>query len=201
MGREQAETGKSRAPLRVRVLRRARSFHGLVALPLLILVIVSSATGILLGWKKNVDVLQPPTRTSAAADLGEWLELDELAAAATAALAAEIGSDDPERLVPERLDVRPGKGVVKVRFPGTWEVQVAGGTAEIRSVARRHSDWIEKLHDGSIISEGFKLVTMSALGVGLIVLSLTGFWLWLGPKRLRRLRARDDRTGGRRKAA
>jgi uncharacterized iron-regulated membrane protein len=67
-----------------------------------------------------------------------------------------------------------------------WEVQVDPVTLEVLNVARRHSDWIEQLHDLSIISDGVKLVSMNVLGLGLMVLSLSGFWLWYGPVRLRR---------------
>lgn len=169
----------------------------MVGLPLLLVVVVSSLTGILLAWKKNVDTLQPPTQASEVVALSAWLPLHQLAAAATAELAAhtvDMAAEHPERLVPDRLDVQPAKGIVKVLFPGDWEVQVEGSTARVRSVARRHSDWIERLHDGSIVSDGFKLVAMNALGFGLLVLSASGFWMWYGPKRLRRLRLREKRV-------
>lgn len=170
-----------------------------MALALLVLVVISATTGILLGWKKNIGALQPPTRESAATDLAEWRALDELSAIASRALAAKLGPDATDRLVPESLDVRPSKGIVKVVFPGTWEVQVEGGTGVVRSVARRHSDWIESIHDGSIISDGVKLVSMNLLGFGLLVLSASGFWMWYGAGRLRRLRLAEQRKA--RKAA
>lgn len=190
MGQDEGERRRDRAPLRVRMLRSFRRVHTALAVPLLVLVVVSAVTGIALAWKKNVDTLQPPTRSGQATELGDWRPLPRLAATARAALAAEIGSDDPAALTPDRLDVRPGDGIVKVLFPGAWEVQLDGATAEVLSVARRHADWIETLHDGSIISGGFKLVAMNALGVGLLALSVTGFWVWYGPRRIRRERRR-----------
>lgn len=183
-------------PVFVHLLRWGRSLHAAVGLGLLILVVISSVTGILLGWKKNSATLQPPTRKGEVTELREWLPLDRLESAATAALAVELGPGDPARLVVDRMDVRPGEGVVKVLFPGAWEVQVDGGTAEVRSVDRRHSDWIETIHDGSIISDLFKLVTMNALGLGLLVLSGSGLWMWYGPKRLRRIRLEERRRWG-----
>ncbi len=183
-----SERGRGGAAVRVRVLRGVRSLHGVAALWLLVLVVVSSTTGILLGWKKNSDMLQPPTQRGQAASLDEWRPLHELAAVAAAALEARLGPGASDRTVPDRLDVRPADGVVKVLFPADWEVQVDGASAEVRSVARRHSDWIERIHDGSIISGAFKLIAMNALGVGLLLLSASGFWMWYGPKRLRRKR-------------
>ncbi|MFT6321644.1 MAG: putative iron-regulated membrane protein, partial [Granulosicoccus sp.] len=81
---------------------------------------------------------------------------------------------------------RPSKGIVKVLFEaGNWEVQVDGKSGEVKSVEKRYSDWIESLHDGSIISDGFKLFTMNFLGIGLLFLIGTGVWLWYGPRRVR----------------
>lgn len=188
MGRAGSKGRDGGTPLRVRVLRKVRSLHNLVAIPLLLVVGISSITGILLGWKKNVDVLQPPTRSAPAASLDDWRPLHQLGEVARAALESELGGADPGLLVVDRLDVRPDKGIVKVLFPGAWEVQVEGVSGEVRSVARRHSDWIESIHDGSIISDGFKLLAMNGLGIGLLALSVTGFWMWLGPRRLRRQR-------------
>ncbi len=91
----------------------------------------------------------------------------------------------------DRIDVRPGKGIAKVLFEkGWWEVQIDGVNGEILSVAKRHSDWIEKLHDGSIVSDFFKLLTMNALGIGLLILMITGLWLWYGPRIYRKLNRR-----------
>jgi len=60
----------------------------------------------------------------------------------------------------------------------------------VLSVARRHSDWIEQLHDGSIISDLFKLISMNFLGIGLLIMILSGLWLWYGPKKFRKMKRR-----------
>ncbi|MDH5399885.1 MAG: PepSY domain-containing protein, partial [Cyclobacteriaceae bacterium] len=96
-----------------------------------------------------------------------------------------------ETLTIDRIDIRPSKGVAKVVFEqDNWEVQVHGSSGDIVSVARRHADWIETLHDGSIISDGFKLLVMNLLGVALVLLSITGVWMWYGPKLVRRMNLR-----------
>ena len=64
-------------------------------------------------------------------------------------------------------------------------MQVDGKSGEVLSIDKRYSDWIESLHDGSIISDGFKLVSMNFLGMGLLFLIFTGLWLWYGPRRIR----------------
>ena len=87
------------------------------------------------------------------------------------------------------MDVRPSKGIAKVLFKeGNWEVQIDGTSGEVKSIAKRYSDWIESLHDGSIISDLFKLISMNLLGIGVLFLMGTGIWLWYGPKVVREMK-------------
>lgn len=175
-------------PLSVRSLRQARPLHRWVGVPLTVLVLLSSLTGVLLGWKKNSATLQPPTQAGASTDLGDWRSLAEVHDVAVSALAAHPGRPEGPLEV-DRFDARPADGIVKVIFTeGAWEVQVDPTSLRALSVARRHSDWIETVHDLSIVGDGVKLLSMNVLGIGLIVLSLSGLWLWYGPRWVRRQR-------------
>lgn len=168
----------------VRWLRRARPLHRWVAVPLTVLVLLSSLTGILLGWKKQFAVLQPPVRRGASLDSRDWLPLHRISEAAEAGLRARLGA--PPGPI-DRLDVRPTKGVAKVLFrDGFWEAQVDLTTAEVLSVDRRASDFIETLHDGSLLGEGGRVTMSTLLGLGLLVLAFSGLWLWWGPRLTRR---------------
>ena len=144
-------------------------------------------TGILLALKKDVDVIQPPTQKGVSKDLSSWKPMVDIARIAETALHQAEPSQASNTV--DRMDVRPSKGIVKVLFEeGNWEVQVDGTSGEVKSIAKRYSDWIESLHDGSIVSDLFKLITMNILGIGLVFMVLSGFWLWYGPKRYRALR-------------
>lgn len=166
-----------------------RPVHHYLGLCVALLLFISAATGLLLGWKKNVDLLQPPTQKGAAESLEQWLPLSRLEAAAVEAMRADV----PGNFHVDRIDVRPDKGIAKVTFkPGYWEVQVDGATAAVLSVERRYSDLIEQIHDGSIISDLFKLVSMNLLGLGILALILSGLWLWYGPWRIRRIKRSDN---------
>ncbi|MFY0591831.1 PepSY-associated TM helix domain-containing protein [Roseivirga sp.] len=163
-------------------IRGYRKIHRYLGLSIAILLVISAITGILLAWKKDVDVLQPPTLKGEELSISEYQSVDLLANAALAAV-------DSLNLTGENLDrieYRPTKGIAKVIFDtGNWEVQVDATTLKVLSVAKRHSDWIESLHDGSIVSDFFKLFSMNFLGLGLLLLIITGFWLWWGPKKIR----------------
>lgn len=167
--------------------RRYRRLHRLLGLSLILFVVLSSVSGILLAWKKNIDLLQPPTQKGQQAKLEDWLPV---------AIIAQIGQQALVKAYPnqgnnsiERIDLRPSKSIAKCIFKqGNWEVQVDAVNGNIKSIAKRHSDWIEALHDGSIVSNFFKLVSMNFLGIGLVILSLTGFLLWRNPRWIRRLK-------------
>ena len=88
--------------------------------------------------------------------------------------------------------MRKQKGSVKFLFVDSYyEVQLDGATGKVLSVAQRKSDFLENVHDGSILdryldTNGYiKLVYTTVMGVSLLLFTITGFWLWYGPKRMR----------------
>ena len=166
-------------------LRKFRGWHRCFGTGLGLFILFSAFTGILLGWKKNVDLLQPPEQKGTQSNLTEWVSIDAIVKSAEHAIDSVVGRN----IAVDKLDVRPSKGIIKVLFKeGYWEVQVDGATGKSLSVLQRHSDWIEHIHDGSIISDGFKLVYTNAIGWGLLTLAISGFWLWYGPKVVRKIK-------------
>lgn len=173
-------------------LRKFRNWHKLLGIFLSVFLLISAVTGILLSLKKDVKIIQPPTTKGSSKTLDTWLPLKDLAAIASTEFYKQHidQKDNPVH----RIDVRPTKGIAKVLFKkGYWEVQIDGTSGEIKSISKRHSDWIEQLHDGSIISDNFKLVSMNVLGIGVLVMICTGLWLWYGPKRYRLLKKRSSK--------
>ena len=152
--------------------------------------LISATTGILLGWKKDVDLLQPPEQKGTTAGLKDWVSIDHIVTSAIHALDSVVG--EPNEL--DKLDVRPSKGIIKVLFKkGYWEVQVDGATGRALSVKRRHSDWIEHVHDGSIIGDLFKLTYTNIIGWSLLILSISGTWLWIGPRAVKSAKRKRQR--------
>ena len=145
-----------------------------------ILLMVSAITGVLLSLKKDVSILQPPTEKGVSEVLSDWKPIHELSTLALNHLHDNVvGSSN---ILVDRIDVRPTKGMAKVIFDDdSWEVQIDGVSGKVLSMGKRHSDWIEKVHDGSIISDAFKLVSMNVLGWGSMILIFTGAWLYYGP--------------------
>lgn len=169
----QKRTGKGGRSLRV-----PRKWHSRIGMLLLVFIVISSVTGLLLAWKKQSSWLQPKEVKGVSTDVADWTALGAVADAAKLALSDSLQLPIEQLPVLDRLDARPKHGTVKVIFKGDWEVQVDATTAAVLSVAKRNADWIERLHDGSIVADWFKNLSMTLLAIGLLFLTGTGFWMW-----------------------
>lgn len=171
--------------------RDSRKLHRwgafIVSLPFLIVII----SGLGLQVKKEVAWIQPPTMEGTG-DVPE-ISFDQILNAARSA--PEVAITDWSDI--DRLDVRPDKGLIKIRSKNSWEVQVDAGTGEVLQVMRRRSDLIESIHDGSWFHESAKLWIFLPSGVIVLVLWITGMYLFFVPviskrqnrKRLEKLKA------------
>ncbi len=154
-------------------------------------------TGILLGWKKNsYDYILPNNRQGTSTDLKNWLPLDSLENIAKQSLtdfSAEL-----ETTI-SRIDIKPDQGIVKFIFENHyWGIQLDGASAEVMHIGKRRSDLLEQLHDGSFLDQFFdtkfsffKLFFTSIMGFSLILFGLSGFWIWYGPQKMRKLNKRN----------
>jgi uncharacterized iron-regulated membrane protein len=131
-------------------LRQFRSIHKWIGISVFLFMIITASTGVLLGWKKNVNLLQPPTLKGSTVEMDEWVSFGKVAQAAMRG----IDSVTSKKIEIDRMDVRPDKGIIKVTFTEDyWEAQIDGGTGKVLSVAQRHADWIEHLMMGrSLVS-------------------------------------------------
>ncbi len=176
-----------------KTLRVFRKIHRVTGAWLFSLFFVVAVTGLLLGWKKHAgDYLLAKTRTGTTSDLTEWLSLDSLHTIARQVLKDSISPNLSATL--DRIDVRNEKGIVKFVFADHyWGIQLDGATGRVLTIERRRSDFIENLHDGSLFDKyartgngQIKLIYTSILGLALLTFTITGFWLWYGPKRMRK---------------
>ena len=150
----------------------------IVALPIL-LVIVS---GLLLQTKKNFSWIQPIERRGAG--VNPTISLPQILEICRTVPEAEIETWDDIN----RLDVRPSRGMLKVRANNTWEIQIDTETGAILQTAFRRSDIIESIHDGSFFSDSVKTWIFLPAGFALLLLWLTGIYLFILPIWVRRRR-------------
>jgi len=172
-----------------------RKVHRITGATLFVIFLFVSVTGLLLGWKKHSGgLLLPKSHQGVSTDLKDWLPIDSLHRNACRVLHDSVS--ESLSLVTDRIDIRMDKGMVKFVFTGHyWGIQLDGATGELLHIERRRSDFIENIHDGSILdhflgtNKGLlKLIYTSTTGLALLMFTITGFWLWYGPKRIKRTR-------------
>jgi len=164
----------------------SRNLHRWGAILALLPLAIISVSGVVLQLKKEVAYIQPPTRRGTGSQLS--ISFDRILEAAKAVPQAEIASWDDV----DRLDVRPDRGMVKVRGKNGWEIQIDTHVGDVLQVAVRRSDLIESIHDGSYFHDGFKLWVFLPAGLILVVLMITGLHLFFQTQLARRKRRRKE---------
>ncbi|MEQ1923197.1 MAG: PepSY-associated TM helix domain-containing protein [Pyrinomonadaceae bacterium] len=156
---------------------------------------IIALSGLFLGWKKHTGgLILADTHKGRSSDTKDWLPMKQLQENAIKYAREKISPTISTEI--DRIDVRPDKGMAKFIFvEGYAGVQVDCTTGELLHIEVRTSDLIENIHDGSILDRllatsygQIKLVYTSIMGVALITFTVTGFWLWFGPKRFKKQR-------------
>jgi hypothetical protein len=176
--------------MKLNVLNRTIHYWASFAAALPLLVMITS--GLLLQGKKHWTWVQPAEHRGTGSS--PVLDLEGILTAVKQVREHGVqGWDDVNR-----LDVRPGRGVVKVWLNNGWEVQVDLGTGRLLQSAYRRSDLIESIHDGSIFGGDWtKLGLFLPAGVVLLLLWLSGMWMWWVPFAAKRRRALVRPAAGR----
>jgi hypothetical protein len=169
--------GKEPLSPRTRTLARWM-FHTHLWLGILLtgITIILAVTGILLNHKRALGLMpdvphQPSGEFAGALPMAELVTLAE--AAAPAAAAAGV----------DRLDVRPRSGIIKVRFRDdvVTEVTLDVNNGRLLHIGERNDVFLEKLHSGEIFGDNWVLLSDFA-AAGILVLIISGYWLWLFPR-------------------
>lgn len=171
-------------------IRVYRWIHRKLAIALFVFFILVAGTGLLLGIKKQSGLLAP-TQKGTSTDLSTWLPVAVLQEKANRYLHDSVAQG--LSLEMDRIDIRPQKGIAKFVYKNHYHgLQLDCASGRLLSVETRNSDFIEDLHDGSILddlvgtsNEQIKLTYTVIMGLSLLLLVLSGLWLWYGPKRIR----------------
>ncbi len=150
------------------------------------------ASGLLLMVKKDFSWIQPPTAIGASPAAVPEQGFDELFEVAQGI--GELQLESWKDL--DRVDVKPGKGIVKFVAANRWEAQIDTETGEVLQVAYRRSDLIESLHDGSFFADEVKRWVFLPSGIVLLVLWGTGIYLFFLPHAKRHAKARGKGMRG-----
>jgi len=166
--------------------RLNRSIHKwgsiVIALPLIFII----TTGILLLVRKEFDYLQPPSQRGVSGVPS--ISFEQILTTVKTVPEANIASWDSIAL----LDVRPDKGMIKVRAKNNWEIQLDANSGAILQVAFRRSNIIESLHDATYFHKYANLWFTLPISITLLIISITGVILFFLPYYLRSKRRKDS---------
>jgi len=172
-----------------RFLRQTHYWLSLVVMAPLAVMIIA---GLFLMLKKEVGWIQPETQRGSIENQAPAIPMDALLAAVIAQPEAGVaGWEDVDR-----IDVRIERGMAKVLAHSGWEIQIDTATAEVLSVQYRRSDLIESLHDGSFFADWVKLFIFFPAGILLLVMYVTGVYLFFFPRVVKWRMRRRGPTGG-----
>jgi uncharacterized iron-regulated membrane protein len=173
------------------ITRIYRRIHKWISIPFVIFLLIIGVTAILLAWKKELNLI-PPTQKTRVEVPGQWVEIEEILAIGSSYMKDSLGKSP----IIDRIDIRPDKGIAKIIYRQHFmEIQVDGYSGKILSVKKRNSDLIERIHDGSILdfilqsdSESGKLIYSTITSLVLILLGISGFYLWYNPRKMKRIK-------------
>lgn len=150
----------------------------IVALPFVIVIV----TGLMLQTKKQWAWVQPPELRGASG--APTVSMEMILSACQAVPDAHISSWGDI----DRIDLRPSKGMLKVKAINNTEIQIDARTGAVLQVAYRRSDIIESLHDGSWFAGWTKLGLFLPMGIVVFGLWCSGLYLFVHPKWILRRR-------------
>jgi len=154
-----------------------RKIHNRDSLCILFQMGIVIGAGVFLQLKKEMDRIQPPTMKGVAQSDVPTQSIADMFETAKATPALEIS--DWRDLA--RVDVKPGKGVVKFIAVNNWEAQADMAKGDALQVSYRRNDSIERLHDGSFYADRGKLYLLFPSALILLVLWATGVYLFFLP--------------------
>ncbi|UNY97622.1 PepSY domain-containing protein [Zhouia spongiae] len=169
-----------------------RKIHKWIAVPLMLFMFVMGVTGLLLAWKEPLNFKPASAKVEKSAT--SYRSLGEIEAIAKNFIKDSLHLSSTLN----RIDFRPTKGIAKIRFEDHFtELQIDCYTGKVISVEQRTADIIEMIHDGSIVdffvgtnNDESKLIYSTLTSIGLIILSVSGFYLWFLPKKIKKIKSK-----------
>ncbi len=160
----------------VKFMKLNRDVHKWSGLILSIVILHVSVTGILLLFKEELG-FQPETHKGEKAEMSEFVSIEKVITTGLAQGFEDLKTFDDI----DRIDLRPSKNVGKLWTNEGREIQIELSTGKVLNVGYRGDKLLENLHDGSYFGTWVKYIVVTGSGVALILLTLSGFYIWAYP--------------------
>ena len=146
----------------------------IIAFPILFIII----TGIFLQLRKPIDWIQPPSMKGSE-KYSPTIALEQVLTGVKSVPEMQVNGWSDIKL----LDLRPKKGIIKVRNYAELETQVDASNGDILQTAQRRNDFVVKMHDFSAWHA--RLWLGLPIRLGFLALFVTGVYLNIKMQRAR----------------
>jgi len=175
------------------LLVNSRLLHRKIASLLFIFFFFISITGALLGWKSIfTETIFENKEIKAEKSINKWMPLDSLETLAIVALKEKTNGKFEHA---KNIQIRPSKGYINFSFDNNYAIQIDGATGKTIRIEQKNSEFIQDLHDGALIDDLLnsklglsKKIYTTIMGLALLLLTLSGFWMWFKPKQIKKLK-------------
>jgi uncharacterized iron-regulated membrane protein len=172
------------------LLQTSRQWHRKIASLLFVFFFLISITGLMLGWKSIfTKIIFDNKKVTPSAALQKWLPLDSLEIFASVALYEKTKNEFKHA---ESIQLRPAKGYINFIFKNNYNVQVDGATGTALHIEQKYGGLIQDIHDGAFVDGLFsssaglsKKIYTSVIGLALLFLTVSGFYLWYKPRQIK----------------
>ncbi|MEI8058804.1 MAG: PepSY domain-containing protein [Ferruginibacter sp.] len=172
------------------LLLQSRVWHRNIASVLFIFFFFISLTAIMLAWKAVfTNVIFDDNKITASTSLQKWLPLDSLESIAVNTINEKTNNQFTHA---ENIQLKPAKGYINFSFKNNFNIQVDGATGNTIHIEQKNGSLIQDIHDGAIVDGWLtnklglsKKIYSTIMGLALLSLTLSGFWMWYKPKQLK----------------
>jgi len=175
------------------LLQQFRNLHKKFASVLFVFFFLIGLTGSLLSFKSAfTKVIFENKKISAESKLTSILPLDSLETIATTILNEKANMKFKKS---EKVEIKIAKGTVLFYYKDAYSIQLNGSSGEPILIEKKFGGIIQDIHDGAILDSLFinklslsKKVYSIIMGLSLLLLTITGTYLWYKPKMIKKSR-------------
>ena len=175
------------------LLQNFRSLHKKFASVLFVFFFLIGFTGCLLAFKSAfTKTIFENKEVAAESKLAAILPLDSLEKIATNTLNEKANTKFKKS---EKVEIKISKGTVLFYYKDAYSIQVNGATGAPILIEKKFGGIIQDIHDGAILdslvtnkSSLSKKVYSIIMGLSLLLLTITGTYMWYKPKMIKKNR-------------
>ena len=175
------------------LLQQCRNLHKKFASVLFVFFFLIGLTGSLLSFKSAfTKVIFENKEISGESKLTAILPLDSLETIATSTLNEKANTKFKKS---EKVEIKIAKGTVLFYYKDAYSIQVNGASGAPVLIEKKFGGIIQDIHDGAILDSLFanklslsKKVYSIIMGLSLLLLTITGTYMWYKPKMIKKNR-------------